>query len=412
MREHAVRWLVWLLWLIAIAIAIGAELLLFVGGAEPASADAGTRVGDGLLAAQPVVVSSVGAMIAVRQPRNPIAWSAILGALGTGAQAFAQAYATYGLLIHPSFHLGGEMAAWAWTWLDAATWPTLFLVLLLFPDGRLLSPRWRAVAWPVVAIPLLVAVVRAVAPGPLYPTTSVENPFGLTGGAGDVLRSINLYVSGNLLGLLFFPAVLPVILRFRRARGLERLQLKWFAYAVGLTAVAVLFATTGLLGTAANAVVTLAVYGIPVAIGIAILRYRLYDIDLIIRRTLVYGAITASLALVYFGSVVVLQRSFLALTGQRSDLAIVGSTLAVAAMFTPVRRAFQTFVDRRFYRTKYDAARVVATFSAAARDEVELASLIEQLSDVVREAMQPAHVSLWLRPIEREPRRIRPGEVS
>jgi len=185
----------------------------------------------------------------------------------------------------------------------------------------------------------------------------------------------------------------------------ERQQLKWFAYA----AVASVIATTlaylipGVIDTplwferAGVALNVATIPAIPVAIGIAILRYRLYDIDLLINRTLVYGSLTATLVAIYFGGIVVLQRVFVALTGERSTLAVVASTLAIAALFNPLRRRVQGFVDRRFYRSKYDAAKTLEALSAKVRDETNLAALSDDLVGVVRETMQPAHVSLWLR---------------
>ena len=194
-------------------------------------------------------------------------------------------------------------------------------------------------------------------------------------------------------------------MRLSRAAGVERQQLKWFAYA----AVASVIATTlaylipGVIDTplwferAGVALNVATIPAIPVAIGIAILRYRLYDIDLLINRTLVYGSLTATLVAIYFGGIVVLQRVFVALTGERSTLAVVASTLAIAALFNPLRRRVQGFVDRRSYRSKYDAAKTLEALSAKVRDETNLAALSDDLVGVVRETMQPAHVSLWLR---------------
>ena len=196
-----------------------------------------------------------------------------------------------------------------------------------------------------------------------------------------------------------------MLLRLRRAAGVERQQVKWFAYA------AAIFAIAGVLNVSTLAIdvplwvewanlVIFPVAGttIPIAIGIAILRYRLYDIDLLINRTLVYGLLTVTLVALYVGGIVVLQRLFVLLTGQRSTLAVVASTLLIAALFTPLRRRIQSFIDRRFYRRKYDARKTLEAFSAKLRDETDLDALSDDLVGVVRETMQPAHVSLWLRP--------------
>ncbi len=196
-----------------------------------------------------------------------------------------------------------------------------------------------------------------------------------------------------------------MVVRLLRSRGVERQQLKWFSYAVVMLATSTTVAyvvaeamNAALLGWISSVVVMLSVVGLPVAMSIAILRYRLYNIDLLINRTLVYGALTAVLAGVYVGSVVLLQELFRALTGSKSQLAIVASTLAIAALFNPLRRRFQSFIDRRFYRRKYDAAKTLEAFSSKLREEPDLEALSDDLVGVVRETMQPAHVSLWLRP--------------
>ena len=232
----------------------------------------------------------------------------------------------------------------------------------------------------------------------------MENPLGLGGSFGEIAR-----VTRDLTEVLAIPVFLvslaSVVVRLRRSRGRERLQVKWVAYAAVLTATS--FATSFLVGllpsgqTAADIFFLVGVAGftgIPVAAGIAILRYRLYEIDLLINRTLVYGSLTVMLVAVYAGSIVVLQGLLRALTGQESQLAIVASTLAVAALFTPLRRRVQSFIDRRFYRRKYDAAKTLEAFSAKLRDETDLEALNNELVGVVRETMQPAHVSLWVRP--------------
>ncbi len=196
-----------------------------------------------------------------------------------------------------------------------------------------------------------------------------------------------------------------MISRLRRSRGIERQQLKWVAYAAALTATS--FAASFLSGSlsdrraVSDTFFLLGVVGfasLPVAAGVAILRHRLYDIDVLINRTLVYGALTVSLVLVYLGNVVLLQRIFVTLTAQGSQLAIVASTLAIAALFNPLRRRIQGFIDRRFYRSKYDARKTLEAFSAKLRDETDLDALKGDLVGVVRETMRPAHISLWLPP--------------
>jgi hypothetical protein len=201
----------------------------------------------------------------------------------------------------------------------------------------------------------------------------------------------------------FVAAILSLIVRFYRSRGDERLQLKWFVYATTLGFLAVGLSGEGIIGELAW---TLAPLSLPVSAGIAILRYRLYDIDLIINRTLVYGSMTAMLALIYFGGVAATQAIFRTFTGQEEQpqIAVVVSTLVIAALFNPLRHRIQSFIDRRFYRRKYDARKTLEAFSAKLRDETDLDALNDDLVGVVRETMQPAHVSLWLRP-DRTPKR-------
>ena len=228
----------------------------------------------------------------------------------------------------------------------------------------------------------------------------IRNPLGIEGFT-NVWKAV-LY---TLAPLLYVSIAFAVFMRLRRAMGVERQQLKWFAYAVAIYAVGTTLYVIALaldapswFELAANAILTAAGTTIPISIGIAILRYRLYDIDLLINRTLVYGSLTVTLVALYFGGIVVLQRVFVLLTGQQSTLAVVASTLVIAALFTPLRRRIQSFIDRRFYRSKYDARKTLEAFSAQLRDETDLNALGDDLVGVVRETMQPAHVSLWLRP--------------
>jgi uncharacterized membrane protein YhdT len=231
----------------------------------------------------------------------------------------------------------------------------------------------------------------------------IENPVGIDGLTG-AYTTLLLFVSP----LLTTAAALSLLVRFRRAVGVQRQQIKWFAYAAVATVSAstLAYIIPGVIDTPlwferAGFVLNAAfVPAIPISIGIAILRYRLYDIDIIINRTLVYGSLTVALVLVYFGGVAATQTVFRALTGheQQSQLAVVVSTLAIAALFNPVRRHIQSFIDQRFYRQKYDARMTLEAFSAKLRDETDLDSLSEELISVVLETMRPEHVSLWLRP--------------
>jgi hypothetical protein len=248
------------------------------------------------------------------------------------------------------------------------------------------------------------SVAAAFLPGPSPWIVTIDNPFGVEG-----LKDIKNLVDGSLealsYGVLGVAGVISLYVRFRGVGQVEREQIKWLAYAgaVLLTGSVLLYAGPDSLSETWFRQVGFALWmigfvGVPVAIGIAIFKYRLYDIDTVINRTLVYGSLTATLVALYFGGIVVLQRVFVLLTGQQSTLAVVASTLLIAALFTPLRHRIQGFIDRRFYRSKYDARKTLEAFSAKLRDETNLDALSGDLVGVVRETMQPAHVSLWLRP--------------
>jgi hypothetical protein len=318
---------------------------------------------------------------------------------------FSDAYVAYGSQAS-GFLPGSAWVGWTSQWSTNALVPALIILcFLLFPTGSLPSARWRALVWVVVGMAAVHAASVALAPGTLvdYP---IENPAGIeSAGALRALAEASILVLVIPLMLL---SVVSLFVRLRRSSGPERQQLKWFAYAAALLASELVVVNgLALLGGAierkASELVLFLVFlvvlsGIPVAMGVAILKYRLYDIDLLINRTLVYGPLTAMLVLVYVGGVVGLQFAFRALTGQESTLAVVASTLAIAALFGPLRGRVQAIVDRRFYRRKYDARKTLEGFSAKLRDETDLDALNDELVGVVRETLQPAHVSLWLRP--------------
>jgi hypothetical protein len=269
----------------------------------------------------------------------------------------------------------------------------------LFPTGELPRSRWRWVVYLYVAVALAEVVAMLFLPGTLEGLDLIENPLGIEG-----LPIVRKPVQGLVftLGLI---AATSLIVRLRRGSWVERQQIKWLAYAAATATVGNILAYTPpeaigapWVTSVGYVLVKLGVLGIPISIGIAILRYRLYEIDTFINRTLVYGSLTVTLVALYFGGIIVLQRIFVLLTGQQSTLAVVASTLLIAALFTPLRQRIQSFIDRRFYRSKYDAAKTLEAFSAQLRDETDLDALSEDLVGVVRETMQPAYVSLWLRP--------------
>ena len=347
--------------------------------------------------------ATVGALVASRRPRNAVGWTfCALGLFGTLAAA-GEGYAVYALATRPGSLPGGEGMAWLSGLLGGPiTFAMFALVLLLFPDGRPLSRRWRPFLWlDLVAVALILAF--AFKPGPIGTSLlDIANPFGIQG-AGPLLEAIG--ISGIFLTLAVAVAgAASLVIRLRRARGEERQQLKWFAFAGAVCCAA--FATGPVLWSLPpssglawiwSVLFLSAASTIPAATGIAMLKYRLYDIDVIINRTLVYGSLTVTLALVYAGSVISLQYVFRVFAGGSSQLVIVASTLAIAALFNPLRRRIQGFIDRRFYRKKYDAAMVLEAFSERLRDETDFDTLSEDLTNVARETVQPEFVSLWLR---------------
>jgi hypothetical protein len=426
MSRRTAAWLAWSLFAVCVVLIALTLLLHFIADDSfPFSPwerpDLRFAVPTGVLS---LAYPTVGALIASRLPSNSIGWLFCGVGLLYDAHRFTMAYADYALL--ENFALpGAEYAAWFSTLVGLAGWGiTAVFLMLLFPDGRLLSPRWRIVAWVAVFGATSTALADAFMPGTLPTHNYVVNPFGLVGVIGGGFTTYHLFPALWLLGTALLligslAALFSLILRLHRATGDQRQQLKWFLYAaVPLT---VLGSLDGLDLIVANIttdfmsypvyilyslglllpilyVEVLALLAVPVCTYIAILRYRLYDIDVVINRTLVYGALTALLAAVYVGSVVSLQGALRTVTGQESQLAVIASTLLIAVIFNPLRGRIQAFVDRRFYRKKYDAAKTLEAFSAKLRDETDLDALNDDLVRVVRETMQPAHVALWLRP--------------
>ena len=361
-----------------------------------------------------VFYSSVGAIVASRRPENPVGWLLCLWALGESISHFSAQYAIYALLTQPASFPAGEAFAWVFSWLLFIVIGFSVLCILLFPTGRPPSRRWRWVTWLTVAFVLVGAISGAFSSGPVDGLGPIRNPLGIEG-FSSVYNSILLNMAATVLVVA---AALSVIMRLRWAKGVERQQIKWFAYATAASVMGLVLAEVIpdvidvplWFERIGHAIFLSLIPTIPISIGIAILRYRLYDIDIIINRTLVYGALTATLALVYFGVVTTTQALFRTLTGQERlpQLIVVASTLLIAALLTPLRRRIQSFIDRRFYRSKYDARKTLEAFSVKLREETDLEALRDDLVGVVRETMQPAHVSLWLRPDTR-PQRRQPG---
>ncbi|HEV8043688.1 MAG TPA: hypothetical protein VGP38_00790 [Rubrobacter sp.] len=344
--------------------------------------------------------ATLGALVVSRRPGNSIGWIFLVASVAFGVHFFSGQYAVVALAPNGPALPGAAVAAWLSNLVQAAVLFGGFLFLvLLFPTGRLLSPRWRVLAWVAALAVAATLVYLALAPGPIEAFPYVRNPFGIEDAAAvELLGTVGIWTAL----FCFVAAIVSLVLRFYRSRGEERLQLKWFTYAatVGFLTIMLgnVFAPAALEGQFGALVWTIAPLSLPVAVAIAILKYRLYDIDRIINRTLVYGLLTAMLVLVYVSSVFSFQYVFRTLAGEASQLVVVASTLAIAALFSPLRWRIQDFIDRRFYRGKYDAARTLEAFSGRLRDETDLNTLSDDLVGVVRETMQPEHVSLWLKP--------------
>jgi hypothetical protein len=379
----------WMAWSICISLILAATVIWFLQGGNlwQYAHIIFTGIAFGLFA-------TVGALIVWQRPRNTIGWILCAVGIGTAITDFSGAYAAYGM-VKGHLPLPG---AGLFNWLGITVWPLNWVLLLvflplLFPDGRLLTRRWRIVGW-LAAVLAFLSILAG--------WLSLAN-LDLFGKAIPSDFWSALSDNFNLLALpLSIAALISLILRFIRAKERERQQIKWLTYGTAIMAMLIVGSFVVLNdpnSPISGLIFDLAIMLLPLSIGISILRNQLYDIDRLINRTLVYGSLTAILAAIYFGCVVLLQHLVNSIPGQagQSPLIIVGSTLAIAALFQPLRRRIQAIIDRRFYRRKYDAARIVESFSAALRNEVDLTQLSEHLLNVVQETMQPAHVSLWLR---------------
>jgi hypothetical protein len=353
-----------------------------------------------------VSATAVGALVASRRPAHPVGWLLLAYGLLTVVAMAARGYVDYALLARPGA-LPAASAAVVLVYaldLSGASNPLLVLALLLTPTGSLPSPRWRWVARVLVAVAVLAALSGAFDPGSMEPPRqAVTSPLAVDVPAGPlgVVYTVGGGVFSVVFGLAIVAGVGSLVVRFRRARGVERQQLRWVALAAGLVPAAVLVAVAASLigGPAADAVITYAIgtvlWLVPLALGAAVLRYRLYDLDRIISRTLAWGVLTVVLGGGYAGVVLGLGQ----LVGRSSSLAVAVATLTVAAVFQPARHRIQALVDRRFNRHRYDATRTIEAFSSRLRQHIDLDTLTGELLAVVDQTMQPRRVSLWLRPI-------------
>jgi hypothetical protein len=418
-RRNVAAWLAWSVAGLSVALLVASGVLdaLPRPGSRPGDWFSVGTVNDVLYILLFLAFPFVGALVASRRPQNPIGWILLADGLLWMLLTVIESYSRYGVAKPGSVPFPVTIGALANTLLWVPTVGLLGIyTILLFPDGKLPSRRWRPLALFSGVVIVLLSVTETLAPGRLENQGGVRNPFGLE--ALPWLGGVtNLVIP--LLPLCILASAVSLVLRYRRSRGEVREQIKWIAFAASFVGLLYLIAmiigvvfTVALSGGDSSlpsppwwfdllfSVAVLSFGGVPVAIGFAILKYRLYDIDIIINRTLVYGSLTATLVAVYFGGVAATQAILRALTGQtdQPQLAVVVSTLLIAALFTPLRRRIQSFIDRRFYRSKYDARKTLEAFSTRLRDQTDLETLNNELAGVIRETMQPAHVSLWLRP--------------
>ena len=339
--------------------------------------------------------ATMGGLVAAHVPGNAIGWIFLGIPLGGALAGITENLAFQGLYHDPGSVPGAIGFAWVYAWVWYPTVGLLGFVLLLYPTGKVPGPRWRFVAWALGVVLAVMTLGYMFYPGPLDKDTRLpDNPLGIQALQGVFDRS-DTAASISVAGLVI-AAVVSVIVRFRRSRGDERQQMKWMAFAAALLGAG--FVAQGVFGLG-DVTFAVAISTLPVALGIALFRYRLYDIDRVINRTLVYGASTALLGGAYVGLVVASEAVFEPVAGG-SSVAVAVSTLVVAGLFLPVRTRVQRFVDRRFYRSKVNAEETLARFGAQLRRESDLDAILGELHGAVREAIQPTQVWVWLRPEE------------
>ena len=376
----------------SVALAAGAVVCLALSWDAPLPDSWGFR---GYSIIHAVGFTAVGGIVALRRPANPIGWLLLGAGFVSALGAFGLEYGVYAIVGRPTSLPGGVFGAWlgSWTWVLFIA-GILPLLLLMFPDGRLLSSRWRSVGWLASLALVTTATFMALNPGPLQLAQYANNPFTpLPPSLVAPLAAIGVALMFPVMGA----ACWSLVVRFRRSIGIEREQIKWLAFSAVPLAVAGL-ASAVLPDKLGQVLFVFLLLSVPLAIGIAVTRYRLYDIDVLIRRTLIYAALSAALLATYVGGVALLQ-SILSPLISGSGVAVAISTLAVVALFQPLRTRIRSAVDRRFYRAKYDAEQTLDTFAGRLRDEVELDSVRAELLAAVREALQPSHASLWLRKV-------------
>ena len=416
MNVRVAAWIAWSLAALSVAMFVAGGVLYVLASSAQSPGEWVTigTVSEMLTFVPYLAFPIIGALVASRRPENPIGWICLASGLLFMLLAVTDSYSIYGTASPGSvpFSVAVGTIGNQWLWVPTVGLLGIFLILL-FPDGKFPSKRWRPLAWLSGVMIVLLSITEGLAPGPLENQGGVRNPFGLEELPWLVTVS---YIVLPLLPLCILASAVSMVLRFRRSRGEVRQQIKWFTFVVffaGLMFFIVMISQVVIvLGSDANlpqtplwvellfSLAALGFAGVPISIGFAVLKYRLYDIDVVINLTLVYGSLTAALVTIYLGGVATTQAILRALTDQteQPQLAIVVSTLVIAALFNPLRRRIQSFIDRRFYRRKYDARKTIEAFSARLREETDLETLNNELAGVIRETMQPAHVSLWLRP--------------
>ena len=398
MKRQWTWWLAWMLVALTFALHLSSTTLAVLGRNVHTPGDKDHNLGAIGFAIAFLAFPLVGALIVTRRPRNAIGWLFVVLGLGFALSDLTATYADYALYADPGSLPGGVWVGWLTSWMDPLGFVSIMLLFLLFPDGALLSRRWRPVLGLVLAFGISSFVWNALKPGVIFQDSlPVENPAGI-GWLGAHLGFIDQIVFlGFASGVVL--SVSSAVIRFRRSHGIERDRMKWLAYAALVLVcsfVLAIFFSAVSLNRVGDFVIGLGFAAVPIAVGIGVLRYRLYDIDRVISRTLSFALVTFALGAVYVALVLVGQYVFSSLAGG-GGLVIALSTLVVAALFLPLRTRVQRLVDRRFNRHRYDAQRTLDAFGARLREQVDLDELSAELRAVVAETMQPLQVSLWRR---------------
>ena len=375
---------------VSIALSAGALAWIALSWGAPTPDSWGFR---GFQIIHAIGFTAVGAIVALRRPANAIGWLLLSVGFVAAIGAFGLEYGTYAVVGRVTALPGGLFGAWlgSWTWVVYIA-GILPLLLLRFPDGRLLSPRWRPVGWAAVLSVVVTTALMAFKPGPLQEAAYADNPFTpLPSSLIGVLAAIGI---GSIIPVMG-GASWSLVLRFRRSTGIEREQIKWLAFSA-VPLVGAGFESAVAVDKPGQVLFVFLLLSVPIAVGIAILRHRLYDIDVLINRTLVYGTLSATLAATYAAIVILLGALLRPLTAG-SEVSVAVSTLATLAVVQPLRHRIQEAVDRRFYRSRYDAVRTLDAFSVRLRDEVDLDAVRGGLLDAVGDTVRPAHAGVWLR---------------